>query len=589
MSRFPQAPESFAPDGSSTIVGPNGQLAHEEAVRHLDRLQLTLHRVRDGVWSVVGNGLSNQSFVLGPEGLIVIDTGECVEEMQKALDLVRADTDAPVVAVIYTHFHYVNGTTAALAAAASGAGAGGTGGPVPIWAHERVPVNRRRMAGEAAPVMNRGVVHQFGVRLPAEGPDGLVSVGLGLFFRNPNHAPFTSGYVAPTTLISGSTRATIAGLAVEFEPAPSDADDSLTIWFPELGVCVNNLVWPTLFNVFAIRGEEYRDPRVLLRGLDHLLGLQPEYLVGAHGPPVIGADEIRAGVTDYRDSIQFLWDQTVRGLNKGLTGPELSSFVQFPSRFERTHLTREYYGLAEHHVRQIQAGMIGWFDGREDTLFPVPEAERATRLIAGFGGREVVRKQALEALQADDLRWALELSTWLVRSELDATGRADGGSAEDRSQLAAVLRTIAQRTSAANLRNWCLTRALELEGVINLTKQRTHTFRVPEVLNAPVETYVHVLRVLLDPAKSEGLDTEIRFDFGDAGASGLRVRGGVAVPTDGAHADVVLALAHSTWAQILAGTVTVDQAMSAGDLTVSSGAPDLARRALAAFDHPSFS
>ena len=54
-------------------------------------------------------------------------------------------------------------------------------------------------------------------------------------------------------------KATIAGLAVEFYPAPSDATDSATIWFPELKLAVNNLLWPALFNVFAIRGEEYRD------------------------------------------------------------------------------------------------------------------------------------------------------------------------------------------------------------------------------------------------------------------------------------------------------------------------------------------
>jgi hypothetical protein len=31
-------------------------------------------------------------------------------------------------------------------------------------------------------------------------------------------------------------------------------------------VAINNLAWPALFNVFPIRGEEYRDPRVLLTG-----------------------------------------------------------------------------------------------------------------------------------------------------------------------------------------------------------------------------------------------------------------------------------------------------------------------------------
>jgi alkyl sulfatase BDS1-like metallo-beta-lactamase superfamily hydrolase len=50
------------------------------------------------VWSVIGNGLSNQNFVEGPEGLIAIDTGESVEEMRWALDAVREETAAPVVA-----------------------------------------------------------------------------------------------------------------------------------------------------------------------------------------------------------------------------------------------------------------------------------------------------------------------------------------------------------------------------------------------------------------------------------------------------------------------------------------------------------
>jgi len=52
---------------------------------------------------------------VGPEGLIVIDTGESVEEMQESLDAVRQRTDAPVVAVIHTHFHCCNGTSALVA------------------------------------------------------------------------------------------------------------------------------------------------------------------------------------------------------------------------------------------------------------------------------------------------------------------------------------------------------------------------------------------------------------------------------------------------------------------------------------------
>jgi alkyl sulfatase BDS1-like metallo-beta-lactamase superfamily hydrolase len=156
--------------------------------------------------------------------------------------------------VIYTHFDYVAGTAAI-------AGAGDT---VPVWGHERIVSNRRRVGVELGPVATRGLIHQFGILLPPDGPDGLVNVGLD--FRRAEHAPFTNGFVAPTDTITEAATSTLAGLRVEVTPAPSDADDSVTIWFPELGVAINNLAWPALFNVFPIRGEEYRDPRVLLTG-----------------------------------------------------------------------------------------------------------------------------------------------------------------------------------------------------------------------------------------------------------------------------------------------------------------------------------
>ena len=55
--------------------GPLGQKAHRETIAHTERLERKLYEVRPGVWSQVGNGLSNQNFIEGPEGLIVIDTG----------------------------------------------------------------------------------------------------------------------------------------------------------------------------------------------------------------------------------------------------------------------------------------------------------------------------------------------------------------------------------------------------------------------------------------------------------------------------------------------------------------------------------
>ncbi len=562
----------------AVTTGPGGLVAHRALIEHSQRLERRLWPVREGVWCLVGNGLANQTFIEGPEGLIAIDTGESVEEMAAAIAEVRAHTDAPIVAVIYTHFHYVAGTDAIYAA--------GAAADTPVWGHAGIVGNRRRYGMEMSPVAGRGLIQQFAIGMPTEGADAAPNVGLALSFRDPGHAPFTPGFVEPTHTFTEPTSATIAGLAVEFTPAPSDADDNITIHFPELSVCVNNIVWPTLFNVFAIRGEEYRDPRVLLTGIDHIHGLGAEHLVGAHGPPLSGADEIASTVLDYRDSIQFLWDQTVRGMNRGLTMDELTEFVRLPERFADSYFTSQFYGLAEHHVRQIFTGLRGWFDGDESALLPVPHVERHRRLIEGFGGAAAVRGKIAEAIAADDLRWALELATWLVRSDTDAAGRADAGTDEDRSQLAAILRTIAQRVTATNVRNWCLVRANELEGTFDLARHRTHRFSAGVVAANPPASSVAALRVILEPTRCEGLHTELRWDFTDAEPSGLRLRDGVAVPTDGSSADAVLSLDTATWAKVLGAKLSLADAIDSGAAT--TGQPDAVARFLACFDHPSF-
>jgi alkyl sulfatase BDS1-like metallo-beta-lactamase superfamily hydrolase len=576
VSAHQTLPASFASDSSETAVGPHGQIAHKDHIEHTARFERKLWTVRPGVWCLVGNGLSNQTFIEGPAGLIAIDTGESIEEMADAISEVRQVTQEPIVAVIYTHSHYVGGTKAII---------GGDGAPdLPIWGHDEIVANRRMTAVEVGPAASRGAVHQFGLALPPDGEDGLVNVGLSKEFHSAGHAPFTPGFIPPNRTFDQPTTTTLAGLAVHLTPAPSDADDSITIWFPELGVCVNNLVWPTLFNVFAIRGEEYRDPRILLGGLDHILALQPEHLVATHGPPLSGQKAIADDVTKYRDAIQFIWDQTVRGINRGLTLGELCEFVQLPERYSNRYLTKQMYGLVEHHVRQIHAGLRGWFDGDESMLFPLPPAERATRLIEACGGADAVRAGARTAIDANDLRWALELATWLVRRETNEQGRADGGSAADRALLATVLRTIAQRTTAANIRNWCLTRARELDGLADLSGLRMHRFSRQQVMTNPPEAFVHGLRVILDPAKADGIDEEVRWEFADGTVTGLRVRNQVAVPTDGSSAEVAIALTLETWALLLSARTTLIAAIDSGAVAVA-GDVQRVRAFFRCFDH----
>lgn len=557
-------------DDGSVRVDDVGRTADELVYEQTERLERRWYAVGGDAWCLVGNGLSNQSFVRGPDGIIAIDTGESVEEMRSALDELRRVTVEPIVAVLYTHFHYVNGTTAITDTEPVGA----------IHGHARIAQNRDRSASEIAPAYARGLVEQFGVMLPPDGPDGLVGVGLGLAYRQPEHAPFTAGHVPATDTFGGACTLRVAGLEVHAHPAPSDADDSVTYWFPELGIAVHNLVWPTLFNVFAIRGEEYRDPRVLLDGLDHLRSLGAEHLVATHGPPMSGNADIDRRVTRYRDSIQFLWDQTARWTNRGCTGSELAHRIQLPDSYGDDWITQQHYGLVEHHVRQIRNGLFGFFDGDPGQLLPLEPRDRADRYVSAMGGPDAVRERCRAEVDepGDGLRWALELAAHLVARS--------GADEADRALLAEVLRTVARRTTSANVRNWCLTRARDLDGSGSLERFRSHRIGRHQAETWPLDRAVAVLRVFVEPERLEGVDLHVAVETSED-RCGLHFRNHVACPTDGADADATIHGDRAAVNALLTGQTTLAAAVEQGDLGID-GDIGAVLAACSALDHPGF-
>lgn len=544
---------SFDTSGVNVVTTAAGQRVHKDHLAQSEVIAARLHEVRAGVWNLVGNGLSNQTFIEAPEGIIAIDTGESIEEMREALRRLRGITDMPIAAVIYTHFHYVEGTKAILEE-------GNHVDPLPVYGHEKIVHNKSRAMGEIGPAYSRGLVEQFAIVMPNDGPDATINLGLGFFYRNPAHAPFTPGFIPPTHMLGDRDSLLVAGMRVESKHSPSDADDSVNLWFPEIGTCVHNSVWPTLFNIFAIRGEEYRDPQILIPGIDNIISWAPEYLVATHGPALAGKDNIREKATRYRDSIQFLWDQTVRGINKGWTTDQVASRVVLPDLYDVDYLTSERYGVAEHHVRQIYSGLRGWYDGDESKLFPLEPTERFGRLIEGFGGREAVAEKCRAAVEADDIRWATELATWLVRS--------DGATDDDRRLLAGCLRIIGERTPAANIRNWVITRARHLDGSFPMDRYMQHNFNPKFLAETPASNIVHTLRVVLDPDKVDGINQHIAFTIGGE-TSGLHVRNGVAVPTDGWGATSVVSMSRETFLGMIAGRSKWSELVAAGAINVT--------------------
>jgi alkyl sulfatase BDS1-like metallo-beta-lactamase superfamily hydrolase len=265
-----------------------------------------------------------------------------------------------------------------------------------------------------------------------------------------------------------------------------------------------------------------------------------------------------------------------------MTLNEMIAVIELPAYFKQHYTTRQFYGVVEHHVRQIYTGLFGWFDEDEANLFPLPAPERSEKLIAGFGGHDSVRQAVDTALAEEEYRWAIELASWLVRRERNDRGRADAGATEDRDRLASGLRGVAYTTTAANIRNWCITRALELDGSTNLERFRTHRLQKRELARRPTIDSVRQLRVLLVPERANDRHQTLQITFSDGGATTLTIRHGVAVPATNDQPDVVMTVSSDHWFDLLGGKLNLSKAVADG--AVQSDHPDIVCEFLGCFD-----
>ena len=122
--------------------------------------------------------------------------------------------------------------------------------------------------------------------------------------------------------------------------------------------------------------------------------LLPEHLVPSHTRAISGQDEIYETLTAYRDAIQFVHDQTVQGINRGLTPDELVEAVKLPPHLAGHPYLQEYYGKVEWSVRGIFDGYLGWFDGDAAALQPENPDTRAAAMASLAGGVEGLRRAA---------------------------------------------------------------------------------------------------------------------------------------------------------------------------------------------------
>jgi glyoxylase-like metal-dependent hydrolase (beta-lactamase superfamily II) len=213
--------------------------------------------------------------------------------------------------------------------------------------------------------------------------------------------------VAPDLLIDAHHTFELGGRRFELHSVPGgETRSALFVWLPDERIAlVGNLFGP-LFgnqpNLNTIRGDRPRSAREFIDSVEKLRALKPTLVLTGHEQI---EQDVDARIARIADSVRWLHDQVVEGMNAGVPLRRLMREVILPPELALT----EEYGKVAWNVRAIWHEYTGWFDPDRGTpelygsalasvvpalaeLLDVERlAARATRFVEGG--------QPLEALQ----------------------------------------------------------------------------------------------------------------------------------------------------------------------------------------------
>jgi alkyl sulfatase BDS1-like metallo-beta-lactamase superfamily hydrolase len=382
MSRAKSLPAIAAPFLLTTILSvqpmtsaQQGQMSDNPLSAGQDQKKAL--KFGEAIYQAVGFG--NTFMVVTEAGNVIIDTSMPFNAARHK-QLLQAENAGPVKYIILTHAH------------------GDHAGGVPVWKQPDTKIVAQKNHAEFQHYQTR--LNGFFARRNAA----------QFSLRIPDPGPWPGNYgakIEPSILFDDKYEFELGGVKFEVISTPGETPDHATVWIPKYKAAfIGDNFYASFPNIYTLRGTKPRWALDYVKSLNEVLALKPEIVLPSHGTPIIGNAEIVKQLTRYRDAIQYVHDETVKGMNAGKDVWTLMNEIKLPPDLD----VGEGYGKLSWSVRGIYEGYAGWFDLNPATMYEKPASSVYPDVIKLAGGPDAVAKLAMERAQAGQAVEALHLS-----------------------------------------------------------------------------------------------------------------------------------------------------------------------------------
>ncbi|WP_042050806.1 alkyl/aryl-sulfatase [Aeromonas dhakensis] len=542
--------DKTAPDTVNPSLWRNAQL----------NMEYGLFKVTDKIYQIRGFDLSNITFIQGDKGWIVFDPLISPQTAKAALAFINQTLgERPVTAVVYSHSHVDHyGGAAGLFNSPDEVKKNGVQIIAPEGFTEHA-VSENVIAGNA---MARRAVYMYGALLPRNA-QGSVNGGLGQTV-----SAGVPSLLLPTRFITKSgEEVTLDGVRMIFQMTPgTEAPAEMNTWFPD-----SKALWMaenttnTMHNILTLRGAQVRDALKWSSYLNETIetwGDQAQVKFQSHHWPRWG----NASIVDYfkkqRDLYKYIHDQSVRLMNMGYTGEEISEKIALPPELNDFWPNRGYYGTLRHNSRAVYQRYMGWYSGNPSDLDNLPPEMVGPKYVEFMGGEQALLKKAKASFDKGEYRWVAEVLKHLVF--------ANPNNQEGKLLLADALEQLGYQAESGPWRSVYLQGAYELRNGVP-TAGGTVTASPDTIRAMSPSMLFDYLAVRINPEKAAGKKMVINMNFTDIGEQHtLSLENAVLNHTThyAAKPDVTLTLSKQTLDDIQLGQGTLEQKIASGEIKV---------------------